>query len=295
VLFSMTGYGEASLENESIRVGFRIKSVNNRGLDIHLKLPFDFMYLESDLRALVQQKLHRGRIDIFSEIEIQDPQLMPPVCLNKVRMSQLASLSQQLQAAYSVEGQLDINTLIRLPDITQNQRVGFRLPESLDAHILEVFDQALEALLASRQREGEALRPFFVGTFEGLTGILQDLENAVANRSEALKSAILKRIQLLSPDISLDPQRLTQEVLYYADRLDITEEITRLKTHIQASVDLLSSGKRPLGKEFEFLVQEQFREVTTIGNKAKHQDIAEQVVRLKTDYEQIREQILNVE
>lgn len=295
MVYSMTGYGEASFENEDLRVGFRMKSVNNRGLDINLKLPFDFMYMESQLRKHLKKQLHRGRLDIFTEIEIRNPDLSPPVTLNQVRLNQLLSLSGALRQQAAVTGELDINTLVRLPDLTQNQRVGFRLPEALDSQIQTVLNEAIAALSTSRKREGEALRQFFVQTFTKLEKTLEALETVATARRADLRDHILKRLHQLNADLDLDPQRLAQEVVYLADRQDITEEVTRLRAHISASQELLASGKRPLGKELEFLVQEQFREVTTIGNKAKHQQIAEFVVQLKTDYEQIREQVLNVE
>jgi len=295
VLHSMTGYGEASFEDEHIRVGFRMKSVNNRGLDVHLKLPFDLLYLEPVLRNRVKEVLHRGRLDIYTEIEIRDTEIMPPSPVNKVRLNQLLTLSDQLRAMAPVQGDLDINTLVRLPDLTLNQRVGFRLPEVFDRKIAGVFDEALEALAQSRGREGEALHGFFMETFEKLVETVANLKEVSIQRKENLRDMIIKRIDALAADVSLDPQRLAQEVVYHADRMDISEEVLRLRTHIQASKDLVMTGKRPMGKELEFLVQEQFREVTTIGNKAKHQEIAEQVVQLKTAYEQIREQVLNVE
>lgn len=295
MLYSMTGYGEARFENENIRIGFRLKSVNNRGLDANIKLPFDFVYLEANLRKILKQKLHRGRVDIFSEIEIRNPDLMPPVQLNIARLTQLMSLSDQIKQQATIDGDLDLNTLIRLPDLSLSQRVGFRLPEALDTHILEVFEAALDKLNASRMREGAGLRPFFLNTFQRLSETVEALDALTKTRADVLRESILRKLQQLASDIDLDPQRLAQEVVYYADRMDVTEEITRLRTHIQASLALINSGKRPLGKELEFLVQEQFREVTTIGNKAKHQEIAELVVSLKTDYEQIREQVLNLE
>lgn len=295
MLHSMTGYGEASFEDDHLRVGFRVKSVNNRGLDAHLKLPFDFMYLEPILRHRLKEAFHRGRMDVYTEIEIRDAEIMPPSPVNKVRLNQLLTLADQLRSMALIKGDLDINTLVRLPDLTLNQRVGFRLPEVFDQKILAVFDEVIDALAQSRQREGEALHDFFMATFEKLAETVDTLEEVSIRRRENLRDQIIKRIDTLAADVTLDPQRLAQEVVYHADRQDISEEVLRLRTHIQASRDLVMTGKRPIGKELEFLVQEQFREVTTIGNKAKHQEIAEHVVQLKTTYEQIREQVLNVE
>lgn len=292
---SMTGYGEAARENERIRVGFRIKTVNHKGLDINLRLPFDFMYMEGDLRNIVKDRLHRGRVDIFAELEIRDPDAMPPTPLNHSRMAQLMGLVKEIQDTYPITGELDINTMIRLQDLTTNQRVGFRLPEDLETLVREAISDAVAQLETSRSNEGRALIAFIN---EALDQLIKDTESIAAiavTRREEIEAGIRQKVAQLKEEADIDESRLATEVVYYADRLDITEEIQRLSTHQKTMARHLKSGKKPLGKRLEFLLQEQLREVTTIGNKAKHQEIADLVVKLKTEYEKIREQVLNIE
>ncbi|CAM2066865.1 YicC family protein [Sulfidibacter corallicola] len=295
MLFSMTGFGEAALENDRIRAGFRIKSLNNKGLDLNLKLPFDFMYLEGELRAILKKRLFRGRVDVFCELEIRDPDALPPTPLNRSRLNQLLQLVAQMQSEFSIEGTLDINTLARMQDLTVTQRTGFRLPPDLEDVIRNTLNEAVEKLERSRKREGENLVGFFRDSLKHIRNEVTELERITETRSEELREQILKRLNNLLEDTSLDDVRLGQEVVYYADRLDITEEITRLYAHLDTTHRLIEADKRPLGKELEFLLQEQMREVTTIGNKAKHKEIADRVVRLKTAYEKVREQVLNIE
>lgn len=295
MLYSMTGYGEHSEENEGIRAGFRIKSVNNKGLDLNLKMPFDLMYLESALRPLLQKKLRRGRIDIFAEIDIYDPEVRPQTPLNSARMAQLEQFCQTVREDYKVVGELDINTLVRLPDLTITMRVGFNLPESMEEVLKKALSGAIDALLVSREREGSKLKEDMLKRLEVIAGIVTGLEETVQHRSEELKQLISKRVATLLEDHKLDDLRLYQEVVYYADRLDVSEEITRLKAHLDTTRELINSGKRPLGKELDFMIQEQMREVSTIGNKAKHKAIADIVVKMKTGFEKIREQVQNLE
>lgn len=295
MLYSMTGYGEAVVENDDLRAGFRIKSVNNKGLDINLKLPFDFMYLEGELRRMLKDRLFRGRIDVFCELEIRTPDALPPTPLNRSRMQQLVQLAQQIKQDYPVQGELELNTLIRMSDLTVTQRTGFRLPEALEQVIRQTVNDAVDQLEQSRRKEGESLEPFFLDSLERIEKQVGELAELMHARRDELREQIAKRVKMLLEDTNLDENRLGQEVVYYADRLDVTEEITRLGAHLKTTADLIKSDKRPMGKELEFLLQEQMREVTTIGNKAKHKEIADMVVGLKTTYEKIREQVLNVE
>jgi len=293
-LYSMTGYGEALYEDETMRVGFRLRSVNNKGLDLALKLPFDLMYLETRLRNLLKDKLLRGRIDIFSEIEVRDENAVPPAPMNRVRMAQLVALARAMADSYGVSGELDVNTVIRLPDLTLTERVGYQLPPAMEERIEETLLAAVARLLESRGSEGAKLQADIGNRLTKAGSEVRSLAAMAQGRSEELREQIQSRIAVLLVE-ELDPLRLNQEVLYHADRLDITEEITRLEAHLGRTVQLLGSGRRPLGKQLDFLIQEQMREVTTVGNKAKHEGIAGIVVKLKTEYEKIREQVQNLE
>lgn len=294
MLYSMTGYGEHMIETEMVRAGFRLKTVNNKGLDLNLKIPFDLLYLEAELREILKEKLLRGRIDIFAEIEILDPEIRPETPLNKARLSQLRQMAQDVRA-FDVTGELDINTLIKLPDLTLSMRVGFRLPDAIEKAIKDALSLAADALLESRAKEGEKLKTDLLKRLDRIEARSEDLQRLSQERRDELKESIHKRIAQAMEEFPIDDHRLYQEVVYHADRLDISEEITRLSAHIGTTRDLLNSKKRPMGKQLDFMCQEMLREVSTIGNKAKHKGIADLVVKLKTEYEKIREQVQNLE
>lgn len=294
MLFSMTGYGEGAVETDAMRVGFRLRSVNYRGLDISLKLPFDFMYMENDLRNALKARFMRGRIDVFCELEIRDPALRPPTPLDRARIMQLTDATQELHEL-GITGALDINTVITMPDISGTQRVGWRLPEALTDQVQDALSQAMDALEQSRLAEGAQLGDDLRSRLSVVREWSARVEALAGSRRDELRQAIVDRIRELAHDTNIDPARLDQEVVYYADRYDISEEITRLAAHAATMTDLLATGKRPLGKELEFMLQEQLREITTIGNKAKHRAIADCVVKLKTESEKMREQVQNLE
>lgn len=295
MLYSMTGYGEAVYDDDRIRVGFRLRTVNNKGLDISIKLPYELMYLEPRLRDVIKRRLFRGRVDVYSEIEIRDEEVQPPAPLNGSKLVQIVEAARTMNDRYGIGGALDVNTLLRLPDLMTAQRVGFKLPEDLEEAIIANMGKALEALEKSRSREGEKLKSDFGKRLEALCEQVGSLETMTVQRQDELRDQIAARVETLLADASLDESRLMQEVVYNADRLDISEEITRMKTHLSTFQSLLDSEKRPLGKELDFLIQEQMRESTTIGNKAKNEWIATHVVRFKTGFEKIREQLANIE
>ncbi|MDJ0838979.1 MAG: YicC/YloC family endoribonuclease [Acidobacteriota bacterium] len=294
MLYSMTGYGEAVHDDERMRVGFRVRTVNNKGLDIAVKLPFDLMYMEARLRGIIKNRLYRGRVDVFSEIEIRDETIVPPAPVNMAKLTQIMQMAAQMKER-GVSGDLDINTLIRLPDMTTAQRVGFQLPEELENLVADMLNKAIDRLEESRLREGGKLMKDFVKRVGKAREQVLELEKMTLERQQELRDTIEKRVKILMDDTQLDPSRLMQEVVYQADRLDISEEITRMKAHLSTFETLINSDKRPLGKELDFLTQENMRESTTIGNKAKNEWIAGYVVKFKTGFEKIREQLQNIE
>ena len=295
MLYSMTGYGESVYDDERIRVGIRVRTINYKGLDAAVKLPPDCMYLENGLRGVVKKTLYRGRVEVFCEIDLKDEDVQPAMPLNRVRVTQLLDICKALKEEFGVAGEPDINTLLRMPDIAVCERVGFKLPEDLEQKVYETLARSLEELQKSRALEGGKLCTDIQERLAALVVEVDALEKMSEERQDELRDAVRKRLDILKDDVSLDESRLAQEVVYYADRLDISEEITRLRAHLGTIGELLASDKRPLGKELDFMIQEQMREVTTIGNKAKHRWIADRVVKLKTGFEKIREQTQNIE
>lgn len=291
----MTGFGEAVLEDSKMRIGFRIRGVNHKGLDVNFRMPFDVAYLEPQLRQSIQRRVFRGRLDIFAEFKIKEKQTQDGVFLDRVRLQEIIETAVGLKEYSEITGQLDINTLIRMPDLTVAPKIGLHLPPDVEQAIADVLATALERFVDSRIEEGRVLYRDFVARMETLEAVIKELEACVVERRDQLVDQIRDHVATLARDVSLDENRLYQEVVFQADRLDVTEELTRLKAHENLLKEQFEKGGRPTGKRLEFLLQEAMREVSTIGNKARSLDIAPLVVTLKTEFEKVREQVLNIE
>lgn len=295
MLMSMTGFGEASFENGNLKIGFRVRSVNHRALDLNMRLPQELGYLEPALRKLIQDRVFRGRIDVFTEFSLFRDELMPPARLDVARLNQMLGIADQLLAHPLVNGPLDVNALIRVPDLIVTDRSGFRVPEQEETHIKNSLVEALDQLLESRQTEGTHLLNDIQARVTEVQPLVDRVEVAVLERRDQLIDQMRKRLDVLRGEVEFDESRLQQEVVFWADRLDISEEITRLQAHFAKLAVDLNDAPRPAGKKLEFTLQEILREVTTIANKAKLESVSELIVTIKTELEKIREQLANIE
>jgi len=295
LIASMTGFGEAVFEDQQLRVGFRIRGVNHKGLDTNFKIPFEIAHLEPQFRNRIKKLIFRGRMDIFSEFKLKEKSSAKGLFLDRVRLQEVLDTAQALGEFPEVTGKMDVNTLIRMPDLTVSVKMGQELPTQLEEIIKNTLDEALKNFLESRIKEGRTLYDDFLERLGTVTQVIDKLETMVIARREHLVEIVRKRVSALLEDVTLDENRLYQEVVFQADRLDVTEELTRLKAHVADLEEKLRDGHRPLGKRLEFLLQEAMREVSTIGNKARSLDVAPLVVTLKTELEKVREQVLNIE
>lgn len=292
---SMTGYGEAALENDQLRLAFRLKAVNHKGLDCQIRIFQEYAYLEPLLRKWVSETVHRGRVDVHCEITTFDPALLPKASLNRAKVQQLQEISKSLKDEFGIAGELEINDLVRMDDLLLNQKVGFQFPQEIETQIERVFKQALEKFQESRVSEGLALKVAFEEHHRVLQENLKKVVQVDASRPELFRDTFTKKVEQSLEEYGLDQARLHQEIAFHLERLDITEEITRLTAHLIALTELLNREMGPHGKQMEFVVQEIHREITTIGNKARHGELAQCVIQLKTHLEKIREQLLNIE
>ncbi|MCB1044301.1 MAG: YicC family protein [Acidobacteria bacterium] len=295
MLFSMTGFGEASYEDGRIKIGYRIRAVNHRALDINMRLPVELLYLEPALRKLIQERVFRGRIDIQVEFSLLDDEVQPPSRLDVARFKQLLSVARRMMQEAEVQGPIDVNTLLRTPDLIVVDRTGFVLPNDDEGRVLDTMERAIETLLDSRANEGVHLFEDVKGRFEIVSELVPQIESAILQRREDLVDQMKKRLDGLRGDLNLDESRLYQEAVFWADRLDVSEEITRLNAHLTSVQSELLNPERPYGKRLEFITQEILREVTTLGNKAKLEQVSGKIVTLKTELEKIREQLANIE
>jgi len=293
---SMTGFASLTRDDETAAVGVTIRSVNHRFLDLQLRLPSPLSDLESRVRALVQTRLSRGRVEV--SVSLQMRQVPPPeVQLNGPFVQALSAAMSQARDEGIIEGGLTASDLLRLPQalsIRERLAEGTQTPAPLAAMVESALDGALDQLSAMRAREGDHLRVDLTARRDALAVFVDDIVRAAHAGRCALEARLLERARELSATLPVDQAALAQEVVRVAQRSDITEEVTRFRGHL-AHWEALTEGPEPCGRKLDFLLQEMNREVNTIGSKADGLQVSELIIQAKAELERMREQVQNVE
>jgi uncharacterized protein (TIGR00255 family) len=292
MLKSMTGFGQAVLENEKYRITADVKTVNNRFLDIHIKLPSELSTMEIALKKRVQAFLKRGRVDLVITLT-QTAESSYEINLPLIK-GYFKAL-QQIQMQLDLDTSLDLGLLAKLPNAIQLTTNATNLDSDLNNYLVTVVDQALEKLTAMRLVEGKELEAELMSRLEKIEKAIPDIENNAGQLTEFYRERLQKRMQEILPNsIQLDQGRFSQEVAYLAERSDITEEIARLKSHVLQFKELLETIEEA-GKKFDFILQEMNREANTILAKSGELNISKVAIEIKTEIEKLREQVQNVE
>jgi uncharacterized protein (TIGR00255 family) len=292
---SMTGYGQGAAEAPGLKVTVELRSVNNRFVDLKLRLPDDLIPFEQELRRKVLATVKRGRVDVDLRLE-RTGTTDTPLVLNRPVVEAALAAWKTLRDEYGVEGDWDVHALMRVPGIFETRGSGAALdPEGRQA-VDAALDTALLALDAERRREGGRLSDDLLARVAAMSGIVAEIRTLAAAVPHALQAKIAERVQQLVAQVTLDPARIAQEAAFLADRADITEEIVRLEGHLVHATALLSAQDgEPVGKRLEFLLQEIHRETNTIASKSAELGISRHALALKAESEKIREQIQNLE
>lgn len=290
---SMTGYGKAMVAGDDFSVSVDLKTVNNRFLDIHLRVGAELASLEPGIKKRITSRLTRGRVDISVSLE-RTAQMVYE--LNRPLIAGYVNALKQLQQDFQIAGELDINVLARIPGALQPARNGIdeRIVTALEAAV----DQALDELERMREQEGEALKNELRERVRKIESVVPTIEAAAAGLAEAYRVRLQKRIgELLNRGgqvVEIDPARLAQEVAYLADRSDVSEEMVRLRSHLTQFQEALDAPGET-GKMLDFLLQELNREANTTLSKSTDLVIKEAGLAIKAEVEKLREQVQNVE
>jgi len=291
-LKSMTGYGRAEVENQGRIWTAEVKSVNNRFLDAKIKLPRNYAALEDPIRKKIGNFHQRGRVDLIVSVSGDFSDLVKigiDVNLARIYRDRLDELASEL----NLKSQTELSLLINLPDVLTREQQ----PEDLEEiwPLLETaIDDAFGQCHDMRAREGEALAGDLGERLKVFTEVLDSIEQSVPAIMADRESVLRERLEKLLDTIDLDPARLAQEVAILVDKSDVTEEMVRLRSHIDQLGDLLDSSA-PVGRKLDFLIQEFLREVNTIGSKINDAENAHKTVSLKSELEKMREQVQNIE
>ena len=290
---SMTGYGKAAAEFSDRRFSIEIKSLNSKQLDLQLKLPGMFREKESEVRTLLSQKLERGKVDIFigSETSGETPGISINHELAKKYHTELRSLQLELKEECH-EGLLPI--ILKFPDVIQSARE--ELSEDDWLKVKAGIENALALVDEFRIGEGNILGEDVQQRIQLILGYLTEVEPFEKQRMIDLRDKMLRDFSAYKSDFNgsaPDQNRFEQEMIYYLERLDITEEKIRLKKHCDYFLDTMNEGVAQ-GKKLGFITQEIGREINTLGSKANQADIQKLVVQMKDELEKIKEQLMNI-
>jgi uncharacterized protein (TIGR00255 family) len=294
---SMTGFASLTHEDARATIGVTMRAVNHRFLDVQLRLPQSFGDLETRVRALLQKRLARGRVELAISVQLRQANV-PTVELNEEFANALTAALDRARERGLVNGQLTPGDLLRMPQaITVRDRGREAEPEAeaqLAASVEAAVDQALADLDAMRMREGGHLRADLDARKVMLADLIERLAGAAAEGRVSLESRLAERVRELSAQLPVDQAMVAQEIVRTAQRSDISEEVSRFRGHI-AHWDALADSDEPCGRKLDFLLQEMNREVNTLGAKADGLRVSEIIIAAKAELEKMREQVQNVE
>lgn len=289
---SMTGFGRSEITRGAHKISIEIKTVNNRFLDINPRMPRTLLFLEDAVRNAVKSKLTRGRVDLFinySTVGESEKRISVDMGLAKAYLE----AASRIKEATGIEDDISVYSIMKMPEVIKSEDAPPN-EEEIKSVLLEALDTALDELVEARDIEGKRMVKDLLERVATLRNILSGIEEREPLVVEEYRTKLKERLEVLLKDTELDINRFNTEVLYFADRASITEEIVRLKSHFEQCESILSSDLA-LGRNLDFLVQELNREFNTIGSKASDTTITKGVLAAKSEVEKIREQIQNIE
>ena len=294
---SMTGFASLTHEDERATIGVTVRAVNHRFLDVQLRIPQSLGEVEARVRALLQKRLSRGRVELAISLQMRIP-ATPTVELNADFAGALMAALDVARERGLVAGTLTPGDLLRLPQaITIRERTADADPAleaQLGASVEAAVEQALADLDAMRVREGAHLWADLDSRRGALARLIEGLAEAADTGRSELEARLRERIAELGLELPVDQAMIAQEIVRAAARSDISEEVTRFRAHL-AHWEALADGQEPCGRKLDFLIQEMNREVNTLGAKADGLHVSELIINAKAELEKMREQVQNVE
>ncbi len=290
---SMTGFGRGSSAGENFSISVELKAVNNRFLDVSLRLPAELQAIESAIRTLIGKRLSRGRIDVTFQSDISEEMSYE---VNEPLIAGYLNAMKKIGDQFSLSGEPDINVIARLPNALSIRKQD--VSEAFTAAAEKAVADALDDLELMRENEGRMLAAELETRLAEIEKRLEPITQQAAAVADEYSQKLSRRVgELLARsggDIELDQARLAQEVAYLAERADISEEIARLRSHIEHFRSIMNEDKE-VGKRLDFLTQELNREANTITSKTGNMVIKENALQIKSEIEKIREQVQNIE
>jgi len=287
---SMTGYGSHTISSENYKVTVELKSLNSKYIEINMKLPRTYIQHEMTLRNHMTQQLKRGKVNAILDVEVLNPEKQK-FRINKDLVKSYAADLKSLHDDLGLTNGVNLEYLLGLPDSIRTDNDG---DDPEEWSLIEIcFQHATKSLSESRHKEGKALERDLRIRADLIMRQLEQIRERIPARIEAIRSRVLSSLNEIQDRVNIDGNRFEQELIYYIEKLDINEEMVRLKKHLQYFEQTLSEDFSN-GKKLGFISQEMGREINTIGSKANDADIQVYVVKMKEELEKIKEQVLNI-
>lgn len=293
MLYSMTGFGTATVQLGSEKIVVDIKSLNSKQLDLNCRIPTGLRSVEPALRNLVGGTVERGKLDLIVNIERVDNAVVSHLNLPAIAeyKKQVTEMAQQLGLPEPADW---YGVLLRLPESisTADESTGQNLEEQSEG-LFEATKNAISALMEYRRAEGKKLEEFFAIRIDRIRKLLAEVPKYENERIERIKAKLIDSLSKI-PKVDYDKGRLEQEMIYYIEKLDVNEEKQRLTQHLDYFLETMNAPAGGQGKKLGFIAQEMTREINTLGSKSNHAEMQNLVIRMKDELEQIKEQVLNV-
>ncbi len=289
---SMTGFGRCSLALENMDILVEIRSVNHRYLEMSVRLPHAYSYLEDRLKKQVQQRVSRGKIDISLNIQFHGAEGLDVEVNEELAESYITAMRNANQK-FQLQDDITISTILRFTDVFTLRKVQMD-EEAVWAAVLPAVDESVDKFISMRIVEGESLKSDLLNRLITIENMLSQVESAAPEIAKRYYNKLYSKISEILSDHDVDESRIVTEAAIFADKVAVDEETVRLRSHIEQFRTLLDN-EEVVGRKLDFLVQEMNREVNTIGSKAQDVSITRLVVDMKSEIEKIREQIQNVE
>ena len=290
---SMTGYANFTCENDLFKLAIEIKSVNNKNLNLKIKLPYILNFLENNIKTQVSNEINRGSLDL--RIDFEDKREVEDLYnFDKNSAKAYMKLLDNLEKEFKMKFDNKLETLLRTGNIVK--KVDLNIDETLYSHfVLGKVNEAIQKINKMKGEEGKRLEYYFHDRLEVLNSIVGEIKLLREKVIENYRTKLIERVNKVREDIQFKEEDILKEILLFADRSDISEELSRLDSHIKSFRELISSGDFDMGKKMDFILQEIFRELNTTGVKSNSYDISKIIVDAKAEVEKMREQSMNIE
>lgn len=290
MIVSMTGFGRSILEYNNKKISIDVKSLNSKNADLNTRIPGYYKEKELEIRRLLSQKLQRGKIDFCMFVELSGSESSTQINQELVTnyFEQLKKISSDANIPM---GDDILSSIIRMPDVMKNKSEDLSVDEW--KNVLTTVNGAIDSCLDFRKEEGKNLETDIRSRIDSILSLLLEVPKFEEQRIETIKDRLSQSLQEITNNATTDSNRYEQEVIFYLEKLDITEEKVRLKKHCEYFIETMESDEFA-GKKLGFIAQEVGREINTLGSKAHHVELQKIVVRMKDELEKVKEQLMNV-